>query len=43
MMFVKIPVGWQAVLKLLEAITLVTQLYISEWHQVLTKRRQYAS
>jgi hypothetical protein len=32
-MFVKIPVGWQAVLKLLEATTLSTQRYISGWHQ----------
>jgi hypothetical protein len=28
-MFTKIPVGWQAVLKLLEATTLATQRYIS--------------
>jgi hypothetical protein len=34
-MFTKIPVEFQAVLKLLEATTLVTQRYISGWHQVL--------
>jgi hypothetical protein len=34
-MFTKIPVGWQAVLKLLETTTLVTQRYISGWHQFL--------
>jgi hypothetical protein len=42
MMFVKITSWMVGSIKLLEAITFVTQLYVSGWHQVLAKRRQYA-